>query len=413
MLRKIVIEHYRSCIRTSFECHPRLSVLIGPNSSGKTNLLQAIMLLNKLSQIESHERSRPEGVTITARLRATFDVKKESGNLSAKIASYTDDSNNDILVGARQKWSLLNKKGQRASTEIPFPGDIYPSEFWGKLGEPVYMGYRRLSPLSFYYNRPRIPPWGVKIIGKITRFCSGMRYYGASQFTNPGTCPVSFEIEKEGGRSRPWRLKGHARTLYDLYVAQKGRSHGRYDQFLDIVGSNGLGLIDKITFREIRTSLTEYSVRVGGKIERRRVEKVLIIPQFKRGRNILSPNQLSEGTFKTLALLFYIVTEESTALLLEEPEVCVHQGLLSSILELIKKYSNEKQMIVSTHSDYVLDHVEPENVLSVKADPKEGTIVRHLRKTMSNREYAALRYYLEHEGNLGEYWREGGLEEKK
>jgi predicted ATPase len=170
-------------------------------------------------------------------------------------------------------------------------------------------------------------------------------------------------------------------------------------------------LVDKITFREIRTSSTEYSVQVGGKIERRRAEKVLVIPQFRRGKNILSPNQLSEGTFKTLALLFYIITEESTALLLEEPEVCVHQGLLSSILELIKKYSMEKQMIVSTHSDYVLDHVKPENVLSVKADPVDGTVVRHLRKTMSKKEYEALRYYLGHEGNLGEYWREGGLEE--
>ena len=181
---------------------------------------------------------------------------------------------------------------------------------------------------------------------------------------------------------------------------------------LDIVGSNGLRLVDKISFKEIRTSSTEYSVRVGGKIERRRVDKVLVIPQFRRGKNTLSPNQLSEGTFKTLALLFYIVTGESTALLLEEPEVCVHHGLLSSILELIKTFSRQKQMIVSTHSDYVLDHVEPENLLSVKADPVDGTVVQHLKKTMNKKEYEALRFYLDREGNLGEYWREGGLEGK-
>ena len=411
MLRRIVIEHYRSCLRTSFECHPRLSVLIGPNSSGKTNLLQAMMLLNKMSHTEDYERFRPEGATVTARLRATFDIRGETGNLNAMVAAYTDDSNNDILVGARQKWNLLNKQGKSISTEIPFSRGIYPREIWTKRGQHIDARYGGLSP-TLYYHKPRIPSWGLKIIGKALDFCSGMRYYGASQFTNPGTCPVSFEIEKKGGRSRPWRLRGHARTLYDLYVAQKGNSRGRYDQFLDIIGSNGLRLVNKITFREIRTSSTEYSVRVGGKIERRRAEKVLIIPQFKRGKNILSPNQLSEGTFKTLALLFYIVTEESTALLLEEPEVCVHQGLLSSILELIKKYSMEKQMVVSTHSDYVLDHVKPENVLSVKADPVKGTVVRHLRKTMDKREYEALRFYLEHEGNLGEYWREGGLEEK-
>ena len=50
MLKKIMIENYRSCLKTAFDCHPNLSVLIGPNSSGKTNILQAVMFLNKLTQ---------------------------------------------------------------------------------------------------------------------------------------------------------------------------------------------------------------------------------------------------------------------------------------------------------------------------------------------------------------------------
>ena len=119
------------------------------------------------------------------------------------------------------------------------------------------------------------------------------------------------------------------------------------------------------------------TARVGGKIEKVRRQKVLVVPQFHKGREILSPNQLSEGTFKTLALLFNIITEDSTALLIEEPEVCVHQGLLSSILELIKQYSSSKQMFVSTHSDYVLDYLQPENVFTVKYDKKAGADSPH------------------------------------
>jgi predicted ATPase len=134
-----------------------------------------------------------------------------------------------------------------------------------------------------------------------------------------------------------------------------------------------------------------------------------VIPQFRLGRQKLSPNQLSEGTFKTLALLFHVITEESSALLIEEPEVCIHHGLLSSILELVKSYSRRKQMIISTHSDYVLDHVTPENVLRVTFDKSQGTSVHHISKIMTAKEYLALREYLEQDGNLGEYWREGGL----
>lgn len=139
-------------------------------------------------------------------------------------------------------------------------------------------------------------------------------------------------------------------------------------------------------------------------------EKILVIPQFIIGRNELSPSQLSEGTFKTITLLFYLTTEKSSALLIEEPEVCVHHGLLSSIVELIKIYSGDKQIILSTHSDFVLDQVEPRNVYKVTRDKNEGTVVAPIEKSMSAAELSALKYYLQAEGNLGEYWRHGGLE---
>jgi hypothetical protein len=194
-----------------------------------------------------------------------------------------------------------------------------------------------------------------------------------------------------------------------MYSAKESPSDGRYARFIDFVGPHGLGLIDGLTFRKVPTSSTSYSVRVGGKVEVRKANKLLIIPQFRIGRLILSPNQLSEGTFKTLALLFHVMTEDSPSLLIEEPEVCVHHGLLSSILALIKSYSERKQIIISTHSDYVLDHVEPENVYSVLFDKRIGTMVRHIPNTMGPKELLALKDYLAREGNLGEYWREGGL----
>jgi AAA domain, putative AbiEii toxin, Type IV TA system len=249
----------------------------------------------------------------------------------------------------------------------------------------------------------------LRTMNGIAHYCKGITYYSASEFTNPGSCPVSFQIEHEGRHRRPFRLRGHARILYNMYSAQEAESDSRYKQFMDVVGPNGLQLIDNLTFREVQTSSTEYSVRVGGKLEVGRRHNLLIIPQFKIGGQKLSPNQLSEGTFKTLALLFHVITDDSTALLIEEPEVCVHHGLLSSILELIKSSSRRKQIILSTHSDYVLDHVEPDNVYKVTFEKSVGTVVRHIRKTMTSREFSALREFLDKEGNLGEYWREGGL----
>jgi len=221
---------------------------------------------------------------------------------------------------------------------------------------------------------------------------------------------VYFEIETEGSRySRLSQMSGHTRLLYDMYLAHVSKEGADYERFIALVGRDGLKLFDALHFRTSETSSTEVAVRVGGKIERRRKHKLIVILQFRIGKQRLSPNQLSEGTFKTIALLFRVITAASTAILIEEPEVCIHQGLLSSILELVKIYAQDKLIVISTHSDYVLDHVDPENVHHVTFDRSKGTLVRHIKNTMTTKEYAALRRYLREQGNLGEYWREGGL----
>ena len=140
--------------------------------------------------------------------------------------------------------------------------------------------------------------------------------------------------------------------------------------------------------------------------------KKKVVPSIIIDNLNLSPNQLSEGTFKTLALVFYILNDDSNLLLIEEPEVCVHHGLLNSIIELIKIQSNFKQIIISTHSDFVLDKLEPENVVLVDKNRNKGTIAKSLFKTLSKNEFQALKDYLENSGNLGEYWKEGGFEDE-
>ena len=96
--------------------------------------------------------------------------------------------------------------------------------------------------------------------------------------------------------------------------------------------------------------------------------------------------------------------------MIEEPEVCVHHGLLSSIVELIKIYSKDKQIFISTHSDSVLDKVTIDNVFKVRRTKDHGSEVSSIRKNMGAKELKALKEYLSNEGSLGEYWKHGDLE---
>jgi ABC-type lipoprotein export system ATPase subunit len=413
MLKRIVLENYRSCLRTPIDLHPNLSVFIGPNGSGKTNILQGILLLNQVAR--GQERAPGlRRLTTTSRVSATFHKAHSYAELRATVDSYTDESNHEVMLSSRQKWRFTTgaRRRRRFLWEIPLAaaGHFAKDPAMRHFPSADFLRYRDYwARQGDYLKQNKIPEWATVVLSDVAKYCLGIRYYGASQFTNPGTCPTSFEIEREGEHRSLHRIHGHAKILYSMYSASRENPNPQYEQFIEIVGPKGLRLIDGLTFREVRSSSTEYSVRVGGKVERRRKENLLIVPQFRIGRQTLSPNQLSEGTFKTLALVFHVITEKSTALLIEEPEVCIHHGLLASILELIKSYSTHKQMILSTHSDYVLDYVEPENVYRVTMSRSEGTVARHIRKTMTSKEFAALRDYLEREGNLGEYWREGGF----
>jgi len=182
-----------------------------------------------------------------------------------------------------------------------------------------------------------------------------------------------------------------------------------YTRFVNTVNNDGIGLIDDLNFTTVDMPSSSYQVQSGGKIKKIERSRLLIVPSFTISGNILSPNQLSEGTLKTLALLFYVLTDESKLLLIEEPEVCIHHGLLNSIISLIKSQSKKKQIVLSTHSDFVLDQLKPENLLLVQRKGEDGTSANVLTKMLSQNDYKALRSYLEESGNLGEYWKEGGL----
>jgi len=407
MIKNISIRNYRSCLDTDFRLHPNLSVLIGPNSSGKTNIMNALLLLRRLTEERPVFYTRDQVPTGHCNLKTTLTVKDVNAKLWADIDTYTDDNNIDFVITSDQYWNIKHLTGDNKRVILPLALALELARF-----DDAGIGYyqRRISADALKQISRKVPEPVRAFLGEIALNLAQIRYYSASQFTNPANCPVSFELEKEGKTTRAVRLTGHAKFLFDLYNSQKYSKKSGYNQFIDIIGPNGIGLVDEIAFNEISTSTVHHSVRIGGTVTERRKQNILVIPQFKIGKNALSPNQLSEGTFKTITLLFYLITEPSQLLLIEEPEVCVHHGLLSSILELIKTYSNNKQIVISTHSDFVLDMVQPENVYAVTNMPHEGTKVHHIPKRLSRGELVALREYLHVEGNLGEYWRAGGLE---
>ena len=408
-ISKIEIKNYRSCLKTIFEPDKNLSALIGVNASGKSNILNSILLLKKLGRYRRHF-DEERYIINRSNLNVLFSIGKKSIRYKAIINYNTDERNRDEVLSTQEKWNFKELTGKNKWYEIPL-------SFWRRDMNIQFLSKERFLLTDNYGKFFRISLEEASLLNRyknvfkdITDFINSLTYYSASQFTDPSKCPASLEINDEGGLSRlTQRRQEHTQFIYDLYQSYKKGSKN-YDEFLSLVGKNGINLIDSIKFNEVSVPSRVVEVKTGGRIIKKVRKTLVVIPSFVIRKIKLSPNQLSEGTFKTLAIIFYLITDKSKLLLLEEPEVCIHHGLLASIIELIKTFSTRKQIIVSTHSDYILDMLEPSNVFLVQNLSEKGTIVKSIPKTLSSSNYKALKHYLNKSGNLGEYWRHGGFE---
>jgi predicted ATPase len=91
---------------------------------------------------------------------------------------------------------------------------------------------------------------------------------------------------------------------------------------------------------------------------------------------------LSDGTLRYLCLLAILCHPEPPPLLcIEEPELGLHPDVLPSLAQLIVEASERTQLIVTTHSDVLVDAMteQPESV--VVCEKHDGrTEMRRLRK---------------------------------
>lgn len=406
-IQRFSITNYRSCSQAAFAPCVDLSALIGKNASGKSSILNAILLLKSLFG-DGRRHGPRERASAKSRVNVEFCWGKHTITLRGDVYYSTSERTRDEVFGWDARWNFRSLTQRDEWSRLPWMHDL---DF---LEETFFQPHnnRRIRIPMLNLDLPRgTPKTLLGFLRQLSDFLSGISYYSASQFTDPTRCPVSLEVEDDRVRRGVVRAGAeHSKFLHDLYVASSSEERVReYQEFLGIVGASGLHLVDAISFKKLELPQSRYEVGVGGKLIREKLKRLLIIPNFRVDGNRLSPNQLSEGTFKTVALLFYLVIDKGSLLLIEEPEVCVHHGLLKSIVELIKSYSTTKQIVISTHSDFVLDSLAPENVFLVRKERGTGTRVKPVSKAMSAQDFTALKTYLAESGNLGEFWRHGGL----
>ncbi len=124
---------------------------------------------------------------------------------------------------------------------------------------------------------------------------------------------------------------------------------------------------------------------------------------LQEGEFMVPATRLSDGTLRYLSLLAILCHPDPPPLLcIEEPELGIHADIIPLIARLLKEASRHTQIIVTTHSEILVDELSdtPEAVL-VCEKHKGVTQLRRLEENV-------LKDWLERY-SLGELWRKGEI----
>ncbi|MFH0901500.1 MAG: AAA family ATPase, partial [Pseudomonadota bacterium] len=124
---------------------------------------------------------------------------------------------------------------------------------------------------------------------------------------------------------------------------------------------------------------------------------------LQEGRRTIPATRLSDGTLRFLSLLCILCHPTPPAVVcIEEPELGLHPDVLPSLAKLLRDASERTQVIVTTHSDTLVDGLTEDPDVVVVTEKHEGSTGFHRLESEKLQEW--LKKY-----TLGTLWTRGDI----
>ena len=356
-----------------------LNVLIGPNGSGKSNFIEAIGLL----------KASPSDLTAPIRDGGGISewIWKGENSFPAVVDVLLERYNTQIIQH-RLEFTDLGQSFDLVSEQLNVVNDPNRKlfEFKDGIWNPGFVatlatrdGLLELKPVDFDESQ------------SILAQRKDPQQFSEISFVSEQYERIQIYREWAFGRNTAPRLPQKTTQRNDR-LAEDFSNLGMMLNRLRRESKTKQRLLEMLN--ELNPNIDDFDVSVeGGTVQ----------VFFQEGNFTIPATRLSDGTLRYLCLLVILLQPSPPPLVcIEEPELGLHPDVLPGLADLLREASLRMQLVVTTHSDILIDALSetPEDI--VICEKHDG------QTTMRRLDRDALSIWLE-KYTLGELWRSGEL----
>jgi len=334
-----------------------LNVIIGPNGSGKSNLIESLELL----------RATPRDLLTPIRDGGGVRDWLWKGGLKPSIATIEaviDNPKGPVPLRYVLRFTEVGQRfeivDERVENETPDVGHDQPYLYYrfenghGVLnvkGKKRRLQQEDIDPVSSILSQRKDPDQYPELtyLGNMFAKIRLYREWCFGRYTTP-RLPQKADLPNE-------HLEPDASNLGLVLNRLRGKPHVK-KRLLEALHA-------------LYDGIDDFDVQIeGGTVQ----------VFFHEGRYTVPATRLSDGTLRYLCLLAILCHPEPGPLVcIEEPELGLHPDVLPTVADLLREASERTQLIVTTHSDVLVDVLTdmPEAVL-VAERLETGSMIKRL-----------------------------------